>query len=56
MGLFRPARVSPEEREEIVRRKKDWILSACRPREIWLFGSAARGELTEASDIDLAVL
>ena len=56
MGLFRPAGVPPQETEQIIQRKRDWILAACRPREIWVFGSAARGELTEGSDIDLAVV
>ena len=31
-------------------------LAAGSPQQIYLFGSAARGELTEASDIDLAIL
>ena len=56
MGLFRPAGVSPAETQEIIQRKRDWILAAWRPREIWVFGSAAAGRLTEASDIDLAVI
>lgn len=56
MGLFRPTPVSPEETAQIVERKVSWILAAYRPLEIWLFGSAARGELTEASDVDLAVI
>ena len=56
MGIFRPTRVSPEETSAIVRGKLDWILEVCTPREVWLFGSAARGELTEASDIDLALV
>ena len=56
MGLFRPTRVSSREASALVRGKLSWILEACTPREVWLFGSAARAELTEASDIDLALV
>ncbi|MFW6368862.1 MAG: nucleotidyltransferase family protein, partial [Spirochaetota bacterium] len=56
MGLFLPAPVSAEDADHIVGLKLRWILSACTPLEVWLFGSAATGEMTEASDIDLALL
>jgi hypothetical protein len=56
MGLFRPAALSPDEVEVIVQKKVRWILAACHPHEIWLFGSAAQGRMTEASDVDLALL
>jgi len=56
MGLFLPTRVSAEDAERIVERKLRWILFVCTPLEVWLFGSAATGEMTEASDIDLALL
>ena len=56
MGLFLPTRVSAEDAERIVGLKLRWILSACTPLEVWLFGSAATGEVTEGSDIDLALL
>ena len=36
---------------EVVRR----IVEACEPESIVLFGSAARGEMTEHSDLDLLV-
>ena len=56
MKLFLPTPVSSKEVEAIVERKLRWILSACTPVEVWLFGSAATGEMTEASDIDIALL
>lgn len=56
MGLFRPAALSEEESRELIEGKLRWILKACSPEEVWLFGSAARGELTEASDIDIALI
>ena len=34
----------------------DRILEHCRPVEVILFGSAARGELQDSSDIDLLVV
>jgi predicted nucleotidyltransferase len=56
MGIFLPTTVSAEDTAAIVERKLQWILSACHPLEVWLFGSAATGEMTEASDIDLILL
>ena len=56
MGIFRPAALSKTDTRSIVERKLGWILSACDPREVWLFGSAARDSMTEASDVDLAVV
>ena len=40
----------------IVRQKLSWILQSCDPDRVILFGSAARGEMTEASDVDLIVI
>ncbi len=37
---------------EVVRR----VVAACQPESIVLFGSAARGEMTEHSDLDLLVI
>jgi len=37
---------------EVVRR----VVEACQPESIVLFGSAARGEMTEHSDLDLLVI
>lgn len=56
MGIFRPAALSRRDTRSIVEGKLGWILSACDPREVWLFGSAARDSMTEASDVDLAVV
>jgi predicted nucleotidyltransferase len=48
--------LSPDEVSALVQKKKDWILGACSPACIILFGSAAAGEMTEASDIDLILI
>lgn len=56
MGLFLPARIAEDDVAAIVKRKLEWILSACIPSEVWVFGSAATGDMTEASDVDLALL
>ena len=56
MGIFLPKPVPTHDAASIVDRKLSWVLSACRPEEVWLFGSAATGGMTEASDIDLALL
>lgn len=44
------------EQEQIISEKLAWILRACQPTKILLFGSAARFEMSEASDIDLALI
>lgn len=49
-------KLSPAEQEQLIREKLAWLLQACRPERIVLFGSAARGEMTTASDIDLALI
>lgn len=56
MGIFVPTPVPADEVASIVDLKLKWILSACTPAEVWLFGSAATGGMTEASDIDLALI
>lgn len=56
MGLFVPTPVPADEVASIVDQKLTWILSACTPAEVRLFGSAATGAMTEASDIDLALI
>ena len=48
--------LSRTDTKEIVTRKLRWILSACDPLEIWLFGSAARDAMTDASDVDIAIV
>jgi len=56
MGIFRPALLSEAEAEEVIEKKLKWILDACEPEEIWLFGSAAQQTMTVASDVDFALL
>lgn len=56
MGIFFPKPLSAQETSQIIARKLDWILEACRPQAVVLFGSAARGEMTERSDVDLALV
>jgi hypothetical protein len=48
--------LSQDEITALVKKKKDWILGACLPQKVILFGSAARNEMTEASDIDLILI
>lgn len=56
MGLLVPTPVSPEAVEGILAGKLRWILAASDPLAVIVFGSAARGEMTEVSDIDLALV
>ena len=56
MGIFRPAVLSRDEAQEITDAKISWILSACVPSEVWLFGSAASNRMTKASDVDIALV
>ena len=49
-------KLTPGEQEQLISKKLAWILQACSPERIVLFGSAARGEMTTASDIDLALI
>ncbi|MFW5843663.1 MAG: nucleotidyltransferase domain-containing protein [Spirochaetota bacterium] len=53
--------LSDAEQKEILDGKLHWLLSACAsvggsPSRIVAFGSAARGELREDSDVDIALL
>lgn len=53
--------LSDAKQKAILDGKLRWLLSACEsvnamPRRIIVFGSAARGELREDSDIDIALL
>ncbi len=41
---------------EIVQKAVDLLLQACRPSRIILFGSVARGDSDEGSDLDLLVV
>ncbi len=54
-----PGIIRDRVRREIERELEDWvgrIVAEMRPEKIILFGSAARGEAGEASDIDLIVI
>lgn len=42
--------------EEVIREARDRIVEAVQPEAIWLFGSAARGEARDGSDLDLLVI
>ncbi|MFW7378236.1 MAG: nucleotidyltransferase domain-containing protein [Oligoflexus sp.] len=44
------------EQESIIHEKLSWILANCSPKKVILFGSAARREMTEASDIDMIII
>jgi len=54
-----PGVIRDRVRGEIERELSDWvprIVEALRPEKVILFGSAARGEAGEGSDIDLTVI
>ncbi len=42
--------------DQLVQKELQNILSVCAPLKVYLFGSAARGEMTDASDLDLLVV
>ena len=53
--------LSEAEQNEVLENKLRWLLEACEreaslPHRILVFGSAARGELREDSDIDIALV
>lgn len=49
-------RLDPSEAKKRVREKLEWVLRHSAPRRVYLFGSAYRGSMTEASDIDLVLV
>ncbi len=54
-----PSTIRDRVRREIEQELSDWvprIVAEMRPERVILFGSAARGEAGEASDIDLTVI
>ena len=54
-----PSHIRDRVREEIERELTDWIgriVAEMQPRRVVVFGSAARGEAGEESDIDLAII
>lgn len=56
MGKLTAQKLTAEETEALVQAKLQWLLGLSQPLAIWLIGSAARGEMTDASDIDLVLL
>lgn len=56
MSRFSPKKKSATDANDLVNSKLKWILAGCSPTRVILFGSAARGELTDHSDVDFAVL
>ncbi|MFZ4615427.1 MAG: nucleotidyltransferase domain-containing protein [Rectinemataceae bacterium] len=56
MGLLKPVRLSKKETARLIEAKLQWLLDASQPSVVVLFGSAARGGMTEASDPDLALV
>lgn len=53
--------LSEAEQNEVLEKKLGWLLDACTakaalPLRIYVFGSAARGELREDSDVDIALV
>jgi predicted nucleotidyltransferase/HEPN domain-containing protein len=58
MGLHRllAKRLTEHQVNELIQRITATIIDRCGPQRIILFGSAARGEMTDASDIDLVVV
>lgn len=56
MGLLTPRALSPAESNELIERNLNFFLRVSEPKAIVLFGSAARGQMTEASDLDFALI
>ena len=48
--------LEPRVVEALITAERDDLLHICDPETIFLFGSAARGEMTDASDLDLLVV
>lgn len=45
-----------EEQLALIKRKLDAILGACHPSKVFLIGSASRGQMTVASDVDFILV
>lgn len=56
MGKLTAKKLDPKDAENLVREKLKWILDNAKPESVWLIGSAARGEMTDASDLDFVLL
>jgi predicted nucleotidyltransferase len=49
-------KLSRAETDQIVQQAVEWLRTNFSPRSIWLFGSAARYDATDFSDLDVAVI
>ncbi len=49
-------KLAKEEAAHLIELEKEYIVSVCKPLAIFLFGSAARNEMTDASDLDFLVV
>lgn len=49
-------KISADDAERLIARCRELILQRIQPEAIYIFGSAARGELTSASDLDVAII
>jgi predicted nucleotidyltransferase len=56
VSRFAPKSISTEDCQRIVSAKLNGILSLCSPCKVFVFGSAARDEMTDHSDVDLALI
>ncbi len=56
MGLLTPLKLQESDVEDMLQSLLKWILEFDTPSAVILFGSAARGEMTEVSDFDLALI
>jgi predicted nucleotidyltransferase len=56
MTRFAPKPIPQNEARSIVEAKLNWILSISNPARVYVFGSAARSEMTDHSDVDLALI
>ena len=55
-GKLTARSLTPIEVTGILTAKVNWLLGACSPEKIILFGSAATGHMTTASDVDLIII
>jgi predicted nucleotidyltransferase len=49
-------KLSRAEMDDLVQRAVEWLCTKFKPRAIWLFGSVARYDATDFSDLDVAVI
>lgn len=48
--------LEPQEQQRLIERLEKAIVRRCRPEAVYIFGSAASKELTNASDLDVACI